>query len=148
MWIGGVGIIPMSAGWFVSQQFGWLLIVQFCSGAMWAAYELAFFLIFLDSIPEQRRTDLLTLFNLFNAGASVVGALLGSAWLLAWDASYQSYLYLFLISSGFRCLTLLFLWRVPESNIRAFPIGFRTLAVRPNSGSMSIPVLPSIPDES
>ncbi len=148
MWIGGVGIVPMSAGWFVSQQIGWLLIVQFCSGAMWAAYELAFFLIFLDAIPEQRRTDLLTIFNLFNAGASVGGALLGSAWLLAWDASYQSYLYLFVISSGFRCVTLLFLWRVPRISTGNFQIGFRTLAVRPNTGSFSLPVLSSVQDVS
>ena len=45
LWIGGWGIVPMSASWVVSQNFAWLLFVQMAGGVFWAAYELAFFLL-------------------------------------------------------------------------------------------------------
>ena len=28
LWIGGIGIVPLSAGWLVSQHFAWLIVLQ------------------------------------------------------------------------------------------------------------------------
>ncbi len=148
LWIGGIGIVPTSACWLVSQQLGWLMVVQLISGAAWAAYELAFFLLFFESIAKEVRTSVLTLYNLINTLAFVGGALLGGAILYASQASYTGYLLAFGLSSALRCLTLLLLARVPAMEVEAREMGFRSVAVRPNHAALDAPVLPSLPDES
>ncbi len=54
----------------------WLFVVQVLSGIVWSAYELAFFLMFLDYIPQRRRADMLTIYNFAQAVAWCSGALL------------------------------------------------------------------------
>lgn len=147
LWVGGIGITPMSGLWLVSQDFSWLLFVQLASGVLWAAYELAFLLLFFESIPEEERTSLLTLYNLINTVAWVTGALIGGAMLYASGATYQGYLWVFGASSLGRCLTLILLARIPAMNVEAEGIGVRSIAVRPNTASLDVPVLASLPDQ-
>ena len=147
LWIGGIGITPLSAGWLVSQHFAWLLVLQAAGGVVWAAYELAFFLLFFESIAQEERTSLLTLYNLINTIAWVIGALLGGALLLAYSASYNAYLLIFTISSVGRCLALFLLARSQLLDIDVDVMAVRTIAVRPNSASLDAPVLPSLPDQ-
>ncbi len=147
LWIGGIGIVPLSAAWLVSQQFIWLCAVQITSGFLWAAYELAFFLLFFESIPERERTSVLTLYNLLNTLAWVSGALLGGLILRLLDCSFQAYLLVFALSSVGRLAALPFLARVPRVVVDADELGFRTFAVRPGAASMDAPVLASLPDQ-
>ncbi len=60
LWIGGVGIVPLSALWIVSDRFEYLLRIQVASGLTWAAYELEFFLLFFETLPLHKRTRMLT----------------------------------------------------------------------------------------
>ncbi len=83
----------MGALWLVSQQFPWLIFIQMVSGTSWAAYELAFFLLFFESIAEEERTSVLTIYNLLNTTAWVAGSLIGGALLLSFDASYRRFSY-------------------------------------------------------
>ena len=106
LWIGGLGIVPISGGWILSQHFSWLLVLQVISGAAWGAYELAFFLLFFESIAEEERTSLLTFYNLFYTAAWVCGALVGGTILAACGTSYWGYLLIFGISSGARLLAV------------------------------------------
>lgn len=106
MWIGGLGIIPISGGWILSQHFSWLLMLQVLSGAAWGAYELAFFLLFFESIAEEERTSLLTFYNLFYTAAWVCGALVGGTILASCGTSYWGYLLIFGISSSARLLAV------------------------------------------
>jgi MFS family permease len=46
LWLGGVGITPMAAGWLVSDAFWFLMLLQFTCGIVWGAYELAMCLSF------------------------------------------------------------------------------------------------------
>jgi MFS family permease len=147
IWIGGIGIVPLSAGWIVSEQLPWLVCLQVVGGITWAAYELAFILLFFESIREEERTSLLTVFNLINTIAWVGGALLGGAMLYACGASYTGYMVIFGVSSLCRCLSLLLLARVPAMEVEADQIGVRTVAVRPNGATIDAPVLPSLPDQ-
>lgn len=112
LWIGGIGIIPISGGWLVSQHFSWLLLLQVVSGAAWGAYELAFFLLFFESIAEEVRTSLLTFYNLFYTAAWVCGAVVGGTILSACGTSYWGYLLIFGISSCGRLIALPLLARV------------------------------------
>ena len=75
LWLGALGIVPTSALWLVSQSFWYLAALQVASGMFWAAYELAMALLFLEAIPRNQRTSLLTLFNLGNSTAMVAGGL-------------------------------------------------------------------------
>ena len=103
LWIGGLGIVPISGGWILSQHLSWLLVLQVISGAAWGAYELAFFLLFFESIAEEERTSLLTFYNLFYTAAWVCGALVGGTILAACGTSYWGYLLIFGVSSCAAC---------------------------------------------
>ncbi|MCA9177164.1 MAG: MFS transporter [Planctomycetales bacterium] len=147
LWIGGVGIVPLSGGWLISQHIAWLLVLQMVGGVVWAAYELAFFLLFFESIAEEERTSLLTIYNLFNTVAWVLGALLGGAVLWSFDATYQGYLVVFVSSSIARSLSLLLLWRLRMAPVPAGEMSVRSVAVRPGAAAMDAPVLSSLPDQ-
>ncbi len=99
LWIGGMGIVPMAAAWVVSDALPWLALVQVGAGIFWAAYELAFFLLFFDAIAVEERTSLLTVYNLINSVAFVIGALIGGTILTILGTSYAGYLTIFLLSS-------------------------------------------------
>lgn len=147
LWIGGVGIVPLSGGWLVSQHFVWLSVLQILGGVAWAAYELAFFLLFFESIAEEERTSVLTIYNLLNTTAWVVGSLIGGAILFSFDASFNGYLLVFGLSSVGRLAALPLLARVPRLVVDADEMGVRTVAVRPGAASLDTPVLPSLPDQ-
>src|SRR5690606_356804 len=120
------------------------ITAQLISGTVWAAYELATFLLFFDSIPEDERTSVLTLFNLANSGALVAGSLVGGAVLRACGAGAEGYALLFLISSLVRVGTVVLLWRIPSGMPEATAVAVRTMAVRPGDGAMDRPILPSL----
>jgi MFS family permease len=147
LWLGGVGIVPLAGLWVVSDNFLWLLFVQVLAGAAWAAYELAFFLLFFESIPEDQRTAVLTFYNLANTTAWVLGAALGGLLLHSFGAARVGYLLLFGLSSLGRALALVLLFRVPATSVRASAIGVRTVGVRPMAASIDSPILPSLPDQ-
>ncbi len=144
LWIGGIGIIPMSSGWLVSQNIVWLVFLQLAAGAVWAAFELAYSLMFLDSIPDEDRTEMLTLYNLVNTIAWVGGALVGGGILYYWEASVSGYLILFAGSSALRAGCLLLLIRIQNVplNLEKPHSSTRSVAVRLNATSLETPLLP------
>lgn len=143
LWISGLALSPISALWLVSNSFGFLLGLQLLSGAAWAGYELAMLLLFFESIPKQQRVAILTIFNLANAAAVVLGSLLGGAVLSAMGAAPRAYLALFLISGVARLTSLLLLVRIPPVTLRPFTLATTAVAMRPSMGSMERPVLAS-----
>lgn len=145
--LSGVAIVPLAALWVVSDHFFWLLAVQVLAGAAWAAYELAFFLLFFESISEDERTDVLTFYNLANTAAWVLGSALGGLLLHYLGAARFGYLLLFGISSLGRVLALPLLARVPVTRVAAQAIGIRTVGVRPMTASIDSPILASLPDQ-
>ncbi|MGQ0634695.1 MAG: MFS transporter [Planctomycetaceae bacterium] len=116
LWIGGIGIIPVSGLWLYADTFLQLVLVQFIAGTVWAAYELAMFLLFFETVKREERTGILTVFNLANAVALVVGALAGGGLLKLCDSSREAYLLLFGLSSFARAATLLVLKFTPAEN--------------------------------
>lgn len=145
--IGGIGIVPLAALWMSTSDPRLLLGVQLLSGTMWGCYELATFLLMLETIREDERTSVLTTFNLGNAVAIASGSLLGGTLLAAWDQSAHGYMVIFGLSSGLRLLSLLFLVRVTGDVRRPTELPTMPLAVRTNVGSMDRPML-SVLEES
>src|SRR5205085_6613201 len=115
LWIGALGITPLPALWLVSGAFPYLLCVQLVSGAAWAAYELANSILFFEAIDGDERTSLLTLFNVWNAAAIVLGAYAGKAVLDFLGSSHAAYLFLFAFSLAARSAVLLMLPRLSRA---------------------------------
>lgn len=114
LWVGGIGIMPVSGMWLYCHSYGQLVALQFVAGAVWAAYELAMFLLFFETCRREERTSILTMFNLANAVALVIGALIGGAVLKLLGQSRETYLVLFGLSSFARAATLVFLKLAPQ----------------------------------
>lgn len=145
LWIGSVGIVPLSACWLVSQHLAWLAVVQVVGGVAWGAYELAFFLLFFESIREEERTSLLTLYNLINTLAVVAGSLVGGLLLVAGGTTFSAYLLVFALSGVARLVALPLLARVTPRHVQPREVAMRTMAVRPNTASLDVPILPGSP---
>ena len=141
---GGVAIVPLSSFWIVSDSFYYLLCVQVAAGVAWAAYELAMFLLFFETMPAEERTSLLTTYNLAHSAATAIGSLLGGAILLSWGPTRNIYWALFALSAIGRAFSLLVLSRVPKSSAFGEPVSMRTLSVRAGAGSLDQPILPSL----
>ena len=146
LWIGGAGIVPVSAMWLVSTSLPWLVFVQLTGGALWAAYELAMFLLFFEAIVDEERTSVLTTYNLAQAISTVGGSLIGGMILLTWGREPNTYLMIFGLSALARACTLVFLFRASDVPVRTFQMATRTLAIRPE-GSVDRPIVASLPIE-
>jgi MFS family permease len=114
LWIGGLGIVPSAGAWLFSDRFGYLIVVQLLSGAAWAAYELAVFLIGVNSVRAEERTSVLTVFNLATTAGMVAGSILGGAVLIFFGKHREIYYLLFAGSSLLRLGSLYFLPRIPS----------------------------------
>lgn len=153
LWFAGLGLIPLSSLWLVSSSIWWLLIVQLVAGAVWAAYELATFLLLFETIPEEERTSVLTLFNASNAMATVAGAALGGWLLHALGTDHAAYLAIFAASGSARLLTIVLLVRaarvLPARDVPqpAAIMPTRVVGMQPERGSIERPILPAFSPE-
>ncbi|MBI1346440.1 MFS transporter [bacterium] len=146
LWIGVFGIIPLSMGWVFSDDYTWLVILQVISGAAWGAYELALMLLFFETIPERDRTNILTVYNVANSVALVIGSTIGAA-LLKWgNVTQEAYLWAFGVSMFVRMSSLIWLVRLPRITVQATETVIRPLTMRPSSGSIDDPVLTTMKD--
>ncbi|KAA0219787.1 MAG: MFS transporter [Phycisphaerae bacterium] len=146
--VGGTGVIPLAWFWTVTSDWRLLLVIQIVSGLAWGALELANLLMFFETIHEHERTSVLTVFNLLNAVATVIGASIGAVLLKRFGETRDAYHTLFLISTVARAGTIVLQARVLAVNVRAKPMIEQTIAVRPALGSINRPILSTLPDES
>lgn len=112
LWVGGLGIVPISGLWLLSNDFAFLVVVQTLAGMTWAAYELAMLLSFFETIRPEERTSVLTWFNLAHSLATAAGSLLGAFLLYYLAKTPQAYLLLFALSSAGRAVAVAGLWRI------------------------------------
>lgn len=141
LWLCGLLIAPLPAMWLVSDSVAYLFVLQIYSGAVWAGFDLAMLLLFFETISAEKRIAILTIFNLANATAIVLGSLLGGLILVTLGTHRQVYLIVFLVSSIARGAALIVLARMPHVRVATVPIPTRSLALRPAMGSMDRPIL-------
>lgn len=142
---GSLGLVPLSALWIVSPSVVWLSGVQVISGVAWAAYELGFFLMFFESMPVHRRTQLLSYYNFANSAAMVLGAGAGALMLKVFGCTPEVYYWLFGLSAVGRLACLPILLRSSfGKKTSVYEISLRALSLRPSGGSLDVPVLPSL----
>jgi len=112
LWVGGIGLVPAVGAWLVSGNFWWLLAAQALGGAAWAAHELALFLMYVETIPENERASVLTKFNLMNALAMAGGSALGGFLLGRLGENQTAYIAVFAASVAARGAAIVLLTRV------------------------------------
>lgn len=144
LWVGAIGLTPLSALWIVSQQFAWLVLAQIVSGIFWAAYELGFFLTFFEVLPKGQRTRMLTVYNFANTVAIAIGAILGGLLLHRLGVSETSYWILFGLSSAGRVASLGILLSASFASVPVIRLGVRVLSLRGGAATLDAPVLPSL----
>jgi hypothetical protein len=147
LWAGAAGVVPVPLLWLVSHDFRWLFVVQLLAGTAWACLEYATLLSFFERIEDEARTSVLTLFNLAQASAVALGALLGSQVFDALDRTPAAYAALFVLSSTGRLATLAVLRGAPAVAAHPTALELRTLAVRPSAGAIQRPILASMDEE-
>ena len=111
--ISAVAIVPSSALWLVSNNYVYLIAIQIYSGMAWCAFDLATLLLFFETIPRQRRVDVLSFFYLANSAATAGGSLLGAGILAVLGANQHAYMVLFALSTIARAAAIVLLARIP-----------------------------------
>lgn len=138
VWLGGFGVSLLPAFWIFLSSFWSLFLVQLLSGVVWAAFELAFSLFVLESIPGRYRMGVLSVFNVLQSILIVLGTVLGGLVLSSLDTSMSGYFWVFGISAGLRVLACLPLRGLPLSPVEVFTI-WRSISVRPSGGGIFAP---------
>ncbi len=147
--IGAMGTTLMILPWIFVEWVPGMFIIQGVSGVAQGAWELATFLLFLETIPSEERTSVMTGFFFLNSLAMAMGSIIG-AQLLGAAPNFATYSMVFSVSTGLRCVALFLLPFVHTEVLRVIPIMSSTLAVRINAGSIESPIPDSIrrdPDE-
>jgi hypothetical protein len=141
-WMSAVASVFVPALWLLSNNWMYLVGVQVISGMAWCAFDLATLLLFIETIPRQKRVDVLAFFNLANSVAMAGGSLLGAGILSALGTGYNAYLALFAISALGRGLAILLLVRIPARSVvrevrRAVPAPHYLRKALPRSATLS-----------
>lgn len=152
LWLGGSAIVPVAGLWLISDSFYYLICVQVISGAAWATYELAMFLLFFEHVPRQRRVAVLTVFNLLNAMSIVTGSVVGGGLLMVLGENRGAYCTLFLCSTTVRAAALLLMAELPSKAVLLARLRWQLLRLsfaigrRPSLGSATVsPPMPLRP---
>jgi hypothetical protein len=141
--LGAVGTALMILPWIWVHWTPAMFMIQAVSGVAQGAWELATFLLFLETIPSDERTSLMSGYFFLNSLAMAVGSVIGAT-LLGADPGHAAYATVFGVSTGVRMLALVLLPFVHVEVLRAIPIFSSTLAVRLNAGSIESPIPDSI----
>jgi MFS family permease len=118
LWIGAIVTTPLAALWMVSDWFIWLLALQVFAGFGWACWETGTFLLVFDVIPAERRTPVMTLYQLALAVMIVLGSLLGAGILEGIGVNRTGYLAVFILSSVLRLLSMFVLASIKPNGER------------------------------
>ena len=90
----------------VSTNLAWITFVQVYSGVMWAAWELASFLVLLESIKHSERTSMMALYNFTTYFSIAAGSFIGAYILKYMDTSGGAYVVIFILSGVLRLAVL------------------------------------------
>lgn len=119
--LGAAGISPLPALWAFCHDYWFILVLQSVSGAMWAAFEVALSIILFNQIKKEEKTSMLTVYNVFNAVAILLGTTIGGYILKELGESMTSYFYLFVAGAIVRCLIVIAFTQNPLEVMKRFP---------------------------
>jgi MFS family permease len=141
---GALVVAAASGLWIVSTAPTWIYAMQLVSGAGWAAYEMALFLLLLEHIREEERTAMYAAYYFFNAIVTVVGSFVGAAAIDALGGGITAYWWIFGASAVLRFAAIPLMLRIPRhGHERAAPV--LAIEVGTELGAMDEPVIAARP---
>ena len=105
-------IVPLVLLWLPTANVSWLVGVQLLAGTCWAAYELAVALLLFEVAGDRERGNVVGVYNLGIAIATVAGAGCGGLILRALGETTTAYAVVFIASCLLRAAAVPLLLRV------------------------------------
>lgn len=117
--ISALGIVPLPLAWILNQNYYYLFGMQFLSGFTWGLYEVCIFLTLFSTVSIEKRTAILSMYNLFQTLGIVIGSSLGAV--LFHNTDIHAYWNVFIISTGLRFLAIAFFpgFKIPASKLKS-----------------------------
>ncbi|MBF0360520.1 MAG: MFS transporter [Oligoflexia bacterium] len=101
----GICFIPFMWTIFASSILC-LFVVEIFSGMLWGIFDLSVFIIAFNDIEEKEQAKVLSIFNFIHNILMVLSSCFGGLILSYFGSSFNGYIYVFLISSFLRLLSL------------------------------------------
>lgn len=101
----GIVFIPIFWVLLLPNVF-WLFIFEIFSGMLWGIFDLCVFIIVFNDINEKEQAKILSVFNFVHNVLMVVSSCIGGLILSFWNSKFEGYIYIFMISSFLRLLSL------------------------------------------
>lgn len=96
---GAGAIVPLPSLWAVSSDMNFIFFLQLLSGLAWAFVEVGLSLIFFKDLKHDEKIPVLTVYNLLNSIAIILGTFVGGKVLWLFGEKITSYYALFVMGS-------------------------------------------------
>lgn len=96
---GAGAIVPLPAMWAVSSHSYYIFALQLVSGLAWAFVEVGLSLIFFKDLKQEEKVPVLTVYNLLNSLAIILGTYVGGKFLWFFGEKITSYYMVFVLGS-------------------------------------------------
>jgi hypothetical protein len=106
--ISTMGIATSPLWWSLSQNYWWLITVEFLSGCYWAGFELSTILLYYQKIEDKERTSIITYITFLNTTGMIIGTILGALYMKFLPPSWNTYAALFATSTLLRFIVIIF----------------------------------------
>ncbi len=105
--VGAAAIVPAPALWALSSSAVFICGLQLYSGMAWALVEVGLALIFFKDLKNEEKIPVLTVYNLLNSLAIIIGTYIGGKVLWAFGEKITSYYAVFILGTLVRGLSFL-----------------------------------------
>lgn len=127
---GAGAVAPLPAMWALSSSHLYIFFLQLLSGLAWAFVEVGLSLIFFKDIKQDEKVAMLTVYNLLNSTAIILGTYLGGKFLWLLGEHLTGYYWLFIIGSVGRIAGFIPLYRYIKAQMALTPPTTTTEAER------------------
>lgn len=140
-----IGISSTPLLWTLSQNFLWIVLIEFISGCYWAGFELSTILLYYQKIEDKERTSVITYITFLNTTGMICGSILGALFMKILPGTWDHFLTLFALSTFLRMSVVVFAPQVDFKGQIPKLISFnRVMSVRPPFGAFTRPVIGKI----
>lgn len=114
---GAGAIVPLPAMWAVSSDLYFVCFLQLLSGMAWAFVEVGLALIFFKDLKQEEKVPMLTVYNLLNSMAIILGTYVGGKVLWVLGEKVSSYYTVFILGSFARAAGFYPLYRYVKTQL-------------------------------
>lgn len=120
--LGAAAIVPAPAFWALSSSANYIFVLQLYSGFAWAFVEVGLSLIFFKDLKNEEKIPVLTVYNLLNSVAIILGTYFGGKILWLFGEKITSYYAVFVLGAVARGVSFVPLYRYVKSQLTVLPV--------------------------